>query len=294
MHLRELLRTFGWTVIDSTSRVDQALAAIKQGLAFMLIIDDDHEWPAAIKLRQVMADPIGPLVPTICFVLEAHRSDIEAVRMMGRPRLVDKPLTPSKFIPGFTDTVKTWENQPFLNLRRTGYAMMSDKSNTDIKILEKLVPMEKIGSLAAQSLALRLRATNQHKNAEQLLLQTLKSSPRDFGTMIQLADLYQNFAMPKVAQRLFTAARNAFSGTPILLPDLFQCAMALGDLQTGSDILREMQRQNLMGKLTSQFLARIHLTQGEDSEAEKVISNRITFEKIRRAWETAEALPQAS
>lgn len=138
MLLRELLRSYQWTVIDSTPSVERAVALVKQGQAFLVIADDTQSRPAIKLLRHLVSDPISVCTPVLSFLLESHKHETGAMSRMGRPQIVDKPLTPSKFIPGFVNLVKMWEKEPLLTLRKANYHFLAGNDGQGLRMLIKL------------------------------------------------------------------------------------------------------------------------------------------------------------
>src|SRR5262245_28610916 len=96
MLLRELLRGYQWTVIDSTPSVERAVALVRQGQPFLVTADDTLAAPAVKQVRYLLSDPITTCTPVLSFLLEQHKHEQAALQRMGRPGIVDKPLTPSK------------------------------------------------------------------------------------------------------------------------------------------------------------------------------------------------------
>ena len=73
MLIKELIRSSGWLVEDSTSSIERAMMLIKQGRASILIADDTATLPASKVIRHMLKDPITILTPTISFILENNK-----------------------------------------------------------------------------------------------------------------------------------------------------------------------------------------------------------------------------
>lgn len=130
------------------------------------------------------------------------------------------------------------------------------------------------------------------KEAETTLLSALKRSPRELGTMIGLADLYMHTAMPKLAHRLLSGARQRYNQSMGVIPDLVQASLLMGDMDDAIANLQAMLKAQFMEEETSAILARILFSEGRESEAEKVLNNnRAAFKRIQSGWANAELTP---
>ena len=206
--------------------------------------------------------------------------------------IVDKPLTPSKFVPGFVELVRTWEKEPLASLRKANYQFMAGNDAQGLRMLFKLLETEGTQHFAAQALSLHLRRLGKVKQAESILLATLKTAPRELGTMFALADLYLRTAMPKLAHRLLIGSRATYNQSLSMLPDLVQAALQLGDVDDAIVNLYQMQRAGFMEDQVSQFLARLLLSEGREIEAERVLAaNRVALKRLQTAWANADLQP---
>lgn len=292
MLLRELLRTYGWTVIDSTPSADRAIELVRTGQVFMVICDDTQSVPVTKHVRHLLCDPVTLCTPTLAFMLEAHKGETNAVTRMGRPSLADKPLTPSKFIPAFTGLVRTWEKEPWIHVRRAGYMLVDGNEATAMKILAKLSENPLTSSLCGQAIAMHLRRTGKLKDAEGVMLAALKKAPKEVGNVLALADIYMHGAMPKLAHRLLASARGALGNSLALVPDIVQAAILMGKLDDAIDNLYSMQKGGFLDEETTAFLARLLFAEGREDEAEKVLNNnKAVFKRLQNGWAAAETQP---
>lgn len=292
MLLRELLRSYGWTVIDSTPSTDRAIELVRTGQVFMVICDDTPSVPVSKHVRHLLSDPVTLCTPTLAFILEAHKGETNAISRMGRPSLTDKPLTPSKFIPSFTGLVRTWEKEPWIHVRRAAYMLVDGNEATALKILAKLGENPLTSSLCGQAIAMHLRHTGKLKEAEGVMLAALKKAPKEIGNVLALADIYMHGAMPKLAHRLLTSARSALGNSLALVPDIVQAAILMGRLDEAITNLYSLQKGSLLDEEATGFLARLLFAEGRESEAEKVLNNnKIAFKRLQNGWAAAEAQP---
>lgn len=289
MLLRELLRSYNWTIIDSTPSVEKAMEAVVRGDANLVIADDTPGSPVLATLRTLLSHPVAITVPTLAFILESNKDELNAIRKLGRPEIVEKPLTPSKFIPGFVNLVKRWEQEPFSTLRRATYHYLEGNDGAAIKTMLKLSERPETKNLCAIALSQNLRWRGKMKEAETALLSALKHAPRDLGTMIALGELYCHAAMPKLALRLFHGARSTFENTLAPLPDMVQAALLKGDVADAVGYLNEMFRAEYLMDRTPIYLARLLYAEGRVADAEKTLSNNKTlFGRLQSEWNAAE------
>jgi hypothetical protein len=292
MLLRELLRSYAWTVIESTPSVEKAVNFVRSGHAFLVIADDTLATPATRLLRYLLTDPQTVCTPVLTFLLEANKGEAPAIQRLGRPVIVDKPLTPSKFVPGFVQLVRTWEKEPYLSLRKANYEVLAGNDVQGLRALGRLKENPEMRPLASQALALHLRRLGKIKEAETLLLGAMKRAPRELSTMLALADLYLSAAMPKLAHRLLLGARTAFGQSVTMIPDLIQAALLMGNIEDAIHSLYVLQRAGYMEDETVSFLTRLLFAEGREQEAEKILNNnRAAFKKLQAGWVQAETLP---
>ncbi len=293
MLLRELLRSYAWTVIESTPSVERAVNIIKQGQAHLVIIDDSLPSPAVRHVRYLQSNPITTCTPVLTFLLEAHKGETAALnKIAARLQLVEKPLTPSKFVPGFIHLVKAWEKEPYVTLRKANYQFLSGNNQQGIRMLAKLAEIEVIRHVCSQALAQHLRIAGKVKEAETILLSALKKNPRELGTMIALADLYMRVGMPKLAYRLLMGARLSFGQSLAVIPDMIQAALLMGSIPEAIECLTILNKAGHNDDETTSFLARLLYAEGREVEAEKILNNnRASYKKIQTGWIAAEQQP---
>lgn len=292
MLLRELLRSYNWTVTESTPSVEHAVSMVRLGQAYLVILDDTVQVPSSRHLRFLLSDPLATCTPVLSFLLDVHKSEIEALSKMGRPELVEKPLTPSKFVPGFINLVRTWEKEPFVSLRRANYHFVVGNEAQGLRGLARVAEAAATQPFAAQALALHLRRLGRIKQAETVLLAALKRSPRELGTIMALAHLYMHAAMPKMAHRLLLSARSSFGQSHAVIPDLVQAAIMLGAIDDAIQSMNLLIKSGQADDETLLHLTRLLLAEGRDLEAERLLVNhRAIFKKIQAAWIQAEQQP---
>jgi len=291
MLIKELIRSSGWMVEESTASIERAIMIIKQGRASILIADDTPTLPASKVIRHMLQDPITILTPTISFLLENNKPDTSALQRLLTLQLVDKPLTPSKFMPAFINLVRRWEQEPFLHLRRVAHLLCNSNDLSGVKLLLKINENPVAQHICAQTLSQILRKQGKIKEAENLLLTSLKRAPRELGTILCLADLYMRCAMPKMAHRLLLSTRSTFGNSLITIPDLIHSALLMNKVDDAIESLFILQRANYCEEETNTYLARLLISEGRINEAETVLyNNKNSFKRILGGWEQAETL----
>lgn len=292
MLLRELLRSYHWNVADSTSSIEVAVASLRKGGASMVIIDDTLTSPAAKAVRYLMSDPVGIVTPMLCFTLEAHREESLALARIGRPKLVDKPLTPAKFLPGFVSLVKMWESDAYVVMRRATQEFLTGNQAQCLKLLLKLAEHKDTQAMASEALSLHMRRFGKIKEAESVLLNSLRNSPRELGTMLLLADLYLHSSMPRLAHRLLAGARNAYPTSVTVLVDSIQASLMTGQTVEAIDHLFALQKRGYLEEEVNNTLARLLFAEGREIDTESVLNNnKAALKRIQSGWATAEMIP---
>lgn len=292
MMIRELIRAYSWRISVSTNSVQEVIDTVRTGTATLVIIDDTQELPALRTLRTLMTDTMGLLTPVLAMMVETSKNELAPIKLMGRPEIIEKPLTPSKFIPAFVNLVRTWEKSPFADLRGAGLDFLDGNSIQGVKSLAALLENKEVYTFAAQAIALKYRAAGKLKEAESLLLTTLKRNPRNISIIFSLVDLYNEAAMPHLAKKFLNVARNSYIQSSCMVPDMVQTAILLGHLDEAIHLLMSLFHKGALDTRTIAFLARLLLAEGRDQEAERILSeNRSLFKRMCQVWQLAEASP---
>jgi hypothetical protein len=292
MLIKELIRSFGWSAVEATPSIDRAMMILKQGHASLLIADDTPTLPASKVIRHMLQDPVTILTPTLTFLLEQNKPEAPALSRLLTLQVVDKPLTPSKFMPAFIKLVQRWERDPHLALRRAGHQLVNGNDLTGIKMLLKMNELPTVQHICAQTLALILTRQGKIREAENLLLTSVKRNPRELGTVLCLSDLYKKCGMPKMAHRLLLSARANFGSSLVTLPDIMHAALLMNKVDDAIESLYVLKRAGYCENETNTYLARLLYSEGRISEAETVLyNNKLSFKRIQIGWEQTESQP---
>lgn len=294
MILKELLRNYNWRVATTTSIVQDAIEIILSGEAFIAIIDDHNENPAFSIIRQLMASPYTCTIPTLTFSSDQNVLEQPALQRMNQPEIIEKPLTPAKFIPKFQALIKLWETTPYFLLRQSVYQILTNNEEQGIKILKVLAEKESsVKHMAIQVLATYLfRIKHDPKSAEKLLLASLKQSNKNLANIMTLGDIYLHSSMPKLAQRLFLSAKNTLPNSYSIFPDIVQASVILSEMDLAVEHLMTMFNKNFMPSTALSFLSRIMVSEGKEDHAETTFGiKRSILTKIQSSWEDSDDLP---
>jgi Tfp pilus assembly protein PilF len=295
MVLREILRGLGWTICDLTSSATKALAYIRQGEAKMIILDDTVSMPSLYAARYLMTEPVAVCTPILGLLLPVHATESTVLSRLG-VYLCEKPLTPSKFTPIFNALLRHWEKEPFAALRQANTHLLAGDYALATLALAKLMGDSATQHLSAHIIAVTLRKSGKLKDAEQVLLKSLKRNPRELTTILALVDLYLCGAMPHLAQKLLSSAQTLYPKSQLLVPDLVQANLMLGHIDAAIDQLSQVLKTNAADTLSVHFLARLLFAEGRETEAEKLLTaHDISFKKFHNAWHGAvpDTLPAA-
>lgn len=291
MILRELIRGHGWSVIDSTPSVHRAFDLVQAGEAYVVIFDDIQEKPVSTFVRLRLTNPYALCTPTLAFLLESRRSESQVLSAMGHTTITEKPLTPGKFTPTFSELIRRWEKEPWLSLRRANYLFNQGQQANGLKTLLGTLSQSVTLGISAPAVAAHLRGFGRLKDAESILLSAITKAPKDIGIIVSLADLYMHAAMPKLAFRLLNAVQSTMKNTQTLAPDLVQAAVLNGKLDDAIKLMFGLQRSALGNEEVTSQLLRLLLAEGRKDEAEKLLyNNKKSFAKIIESWDAAEAL----
>ncbi len=275
----------------TTTVIQDAITAIVNGEAFLVIVDDSSEVPAFSVLRQLMSTPFTCAMPVLTFLSEQNYSDTLALQRMNQPEIVDKPLTPAKFLPKLLDLFKRWETPPFFLLRQSLYQLMNGNEEGGLKILKVLCEREStVKHCALQVFATYFfRVKNDPKTAEKFLLASLKQYGKNLASITTLGDIYMRHAMPKLAQKLFQSAKNSLPNSLALNPDIIQSSLMLSEMDQVMEHLVVMHQHGYMPNTALSFLSRVMVSEGSENIAEASFNiKQGVLSKIQRAWDDTE------
>ena len=289
MLLKELLKAYGWTVSVATPNFNHVIRATEEGQGYVLVVDDTPDAPSAVSLRKLLTHPLTALMPTLVFHLESNKSEKETLPRIGAPVIVPKPMTPSSFVPGFLSVLRIWDQPPLLQLRQASYFLTAGQTEAFEKALTQLTQLPSTGPLAAIALAAHYRqpAIGNVKQAESILISALKQHSKHLGLMLSLGDLYMHVAMPKLAHRLFLAARTIFGNRAlVMLPDLVQSHIMLGQNEEALKLLDFLWRNDFMTHESLFLMSKLLIAEGRMSDAERILGeNKGLYRKFQIAWD---------
>jgi DNA-binding response OmpR family regulator len=287
--IRQFLKSFQWTVDIQTQSAEEALLEINQGRSYLVIIDDSEATPATEVIRHFASDPLGVLTPVLVLLGDGSLKERVNLSSALPVTVIEKPLTPSKFGPGFKALLKRWESHDFLALRAAGLQWLKGRKDLAHALCERLLPREQVRSVASQFVALHLRLSGDIALAEQCLLTSLQKSPQDLGLMIALGDLYLRSAMPKMSRRILEAAKQNYGNSMLIVPDLAQASFMLGEFQEAATWLEIMLEQQYKEETVVTDISRIYFSLGEELKVMTALSSRRKkIEKMLKKWQAAE------
>jgi hypothetical protein len=286
MVLRELLRNYNWTVCLTTPSIDTAISCVRSGEAIMIIVDDSPDLPASLVLRCLLADPIASMIPTLVLIAPTSRNERPAITNLGRPFVVDKPLTPNRFVPGFKSLVSVWSSGQLNLVRQAVKAFIAGNEETGLKLLTKLTAEPTTRIVVASALSNYCLRSGNIKTAEKILLTALKTAPRNLGLILALADFYLHAAMPAIALRLVRGAETTYGQVVALLVDRLQIEMMSLNFDAALKTFNDLQARNFMPNDYQSYLARILFSDGRQDLFLKTLGSNAKAEKFEQAWET--------
>ena len=287
MFLKEVVRSIGWHVIKVTPHAREAIACVNRGEACLIVIDDSLQEPAISLVRQMMPFIAYFTTPVFAFVRDEHKFETIVLEKMGQIGIIDKPLTPSRFLPAFTRLIRQWETREYTTLRMCSYRYAELKDTQQFKgWLTKLTGLEALRHAAAAALAKVLLEEGSLREAERILLDALKRNPKNLTTVLTLGDLYLGAALPDVALRFFLSAHRSHEYSCGILPDVIQARMMLNRISEVLQDLEEMSRKHYMREQINPMLARLYLSQGRSKEAREILrEKRGLFNHMQKSWE---------
>ena len=287
--LRDLIRSFGWSLADIKPTLAEALAMIRQGQASIVIADESPNSPFFLTQRQMIADEIGCLTPLMGIVTAQKKMDKDLLMRIGSPDIIERPFSPATFIPGFSNVLRKWETKLFTAIRASQMRLMRGQRSQGLGMLQKLTEYPPVQNLAQIALAIDMMQTGKPMECERFLLSAINRSPGNITLFILLGQLYLNYASPRLALNLFTKAQMAFKQTPILLPDIIQAHIMLNNFDSAIGLMQDLVGQDYMRTTLVGFLARTLMAAGMTDKLSILLGDRIDIiQSIRKSWIHAE------
>ncbi len=289
MLLRELLRQYRWSIIETTDSVETIINCIEKREASLIIVDDATEMPASCVVRKLMASPVCLATPTLCFAAEDQTVEKIALSHLGPLAITPKPLTPDKFLPSFKELTQRWQGGYYALLRQAIDQILLGRNETGLRMLTKLNEHAGARPLVASVLAHYYRYTDNQQTAEKILLTALRDTPRHLGLIFALSDLYMSNAMPMMAFRLLNGAKTAYGSCSAILVDLVQSSLMLQRLDEAIKLLIDLHGKQYMPQNTAHILIRLLYSEGRHSEINKYVTRASIMNKLETSWNTESA-----
>jgi thioredoxin-like negative regulator of GroEL len=291
--LREIVKNSGWRVSNNTGYLDAALGELQHGYASLLIIDESPDLTGPEAVHTLISHPVGRLTP--CLVILAEFSRMEAMyykSVLGVMPVV-KPLTPSKFLPAFDDLKRQWENPIFTIARKCAAAMTKGDFESVKPVLLKMTTVPTIEVYAATALSQIYLSEHKFKDAETILLQTFKRSPKSMGLLLSLARFYISAQMPHNALRFLERLKTSCNGTTLFAFDIALTALTLGKVDMALEHLTEWHRQHPGCQHVVQNIAKLLVAEGRAEDLEELLElNKALSKRIVDRWDKLEAIQQ--
>lgn len=292
LHLKELVRSLSWRLDDPPATADIALSFLENGTSFLFVVDDTKSLSAYESIRAITSHPAGRLCPIVALLSEAAAADAPVYQRVLHISVAKKPLTPNQFMPAFRECVSLWETPLYMAMRRCAYNILNGEIDQSIPVLKKLMEVPQAVPYCTEALIQILMAKNEWKEAEAILMSTAKLFHRMPSLMMTVANFYLLSGMPSHALRFFTKLRGVCNNTPMFAFDIAQAALALGEIDIAIEAFTEWNRSRPGNEKVVQFLARLYISDGQESKLEKLLNmNKSSVKKLQEAWDKAEGLP---
>lgn len=261
--VKDRLKRRGWDIGGRTNNIQRGIKEVIEGRASIIIVEDSHELPVPAVLRRLITNKVTLLTPIMTMPSQATINEKYCFGTIGSPTIVEKPWTPSRIIDEFEFMILKWSQDDLFPAFRAATELRQGRRQSCIKMLSGLTEQEDqvVGSMAACALALFFRESNL-KTAEKILLSYLGRVRKNIGVMLSLVDLYLESAMPDYALRLLKNAMTVYSNPKMLLPDLIQTHLMLGNLKETIPLLQRMAREKYMDEVARLYLPRVLYAEG--------------------------------
>lgn len=289
MHIRELLRGYAWKMDDPPASAEMGLACLENGSSFFLIVEDTHNVPAYESIRTIMNHPAGRLTPILVLLLESSISDTLLYQKVLHVGVTKKPLTPNLFAPAFSKYVQLWETPIYVALRKCAYWLLNGEVNPTIEALTKLNTVPQAVPLATQALVRIYIQKQEWKEAETVLLDSIKRHPRLPSLVHMVGNFYLEARMPAQALRFYMKLKSICNNSSAFNFDIAQAAIALGQIDVAVTALSEWNATHPGSDTVSQYLARLYMAEGREPQLERLFfKNQVQIKRIQEVWEKYE------
>lgn len=290
--LRNQLTAIGWQIVGHYPTAIGGAFAVREGRANLIIADDLPDQPIGATLRFLLTHPITVCTPVLALCGPSTENEAKVLRTMGRPHVLQKPITPSRIQSTFDSLLQEWGAEDMVRLRQAASSMQNGDTQGGILTLKQLLNTPLAPPQAAQALALLLRQINKFKEAEALLLACLKRDRQNFTVIFGLADLYLSAAMPSLAHKLLSATSAKIQPSLALYPDLIQAALLMDNCQEAITHLQTLLESGYNVRETTHFLARLLFALGREKEAATLLArHKDIHAKYAKAWQVADQIP---
>jgi len=283
--IKDLMQRVGWTVTVQAKNIQEVFQSLLSGQANLIVIDDHQDAPSTLAVRDIIAHPLGAITPMLVFLLDKNKKEHLPISNLAPLRVGPKPLTPTSFFNAFQSLIRLWEQQEMVALRLGWAKAVKTDPPSNIAIFSRLMEIPSLRTLVSRPLALTYFKLGQVKEAEKILLTAIKEKPTDLGLVMTISHVYGNSAMEKLANRILKSAYVKNQDSNILIPDILQTAMLMGDYQQCINLLNTLINREFMPSYTSHILGRVLYGAGLHKQSAFILGNQDQiFRKIEAQW----------
>lgn len=273
-----------WEVIVAES-IQRGFSVLENGEASVLLVDDTADLPATYVLKCQLANPVAILTPTIVAV----RNSTEKVvaKRIGICDVIVAPISPADFIESLEHTVKLWSspNRLLPKITEARNLIVREHISEGVKVLTSLASKTHLIPLLAPALSAALRDKNNPKIIEKVLLNGIRTCPKNVGVVLSTCEFYLHSAMPDSALRLIEAAEKNHGPSPIFTMIRIQANLMLNQVEVCIPLLEDLVDQEFLPTLCQNFLSRCYYAEGLIDEFMDSIGHKvISLDQFKNTW----------
>jgi len=270
IHMKELVKAIGWRMDDPPCRSELGISYLENGTSFAFVVEDCVSTSAYEAVRNLSNHVIGSLTPIFVLLSENSFEDRSIYEQVLHVGVAKKPLTPSLFTPLLDKYLRLWESPVHTAIRSCAYMIVNGDFDKAEHALKKITVIPQAAAHTVPALMHIHISKHRWKEAETLLLESLKLYPKQISLLLTGAYFYEQAGMPAQALRFYQKLKSIAHQSSIFAFDIAQCAVSLNRFDVAIEAVKDWIRKNPGHEKADIFLSKLLLADGRDDEVNQL------------------------